>query len=307
MKTKHSVIAMWCWTLGASCLLALGCGGSEPICGPEHDLVPDIIEDDEDLNTFWVASLAVDELKIVGAGAEHTTLIQAHFNDFSEYMVQLAERLEFQDYPACYVYTSRPVTSGDPIPLGIEQVTFRGLVGGDLILAPDEFDHIPTELLARRGFDAATIGIEVASAEGPADFPALTAEIAAPQMPILLSIGDVAPVDLALAPQIGISSSRIEPLEVHWEPSGAEYVEIKILPGAGSATPYAKLRCITFDDGCLEIPAAALSHLALDEATNFQFRIEHHFFVLHAIKQGDQTKAAALIDTSAALEGTVLR
>jgi len=131
----------------------------------------------------WVGLLAVEELEVVGAGAEHNTLVQAHFYDFTYYSVQEAEREEFVEYPACVVYTGRPVTSGDPIPLKVERVTFSGLSGGDVVLEPDEFDHLPTDLLPQRGFAGETVTVEVTSGTGLDDFPALTASSAARSPP----------------------------------------------------------------------------------------------------------------------------
>ncbi len=286
---------------------AVGCGGGELTCGAGHDGVPQIIEDDSDMDTFWVASLGVEEVQVVGAGAEHDTLVQAHFSDFSEYRVQLAERLEFVDYPACVVYISQQVASGDRIPLKVERVTFGGLAGGEVVLEPNEFDHLPTDNRPGRGFEAETVSIEVLSENGESDFPAFSEQIAAPAQPVVTGLDDMEPVDLAAAPSIGIDVNRVEDMKVRWEPAGSDYVEVKIIPGAGASAPYGKMRCITFDDGCLEVPAAALAHLALDEATNFRFRIEHHNFVLHSIKEDGQTKAAALIDTSSSIEAIVLR
>ncbi len=285
------------------------CGTVEKTCGPENDLTPNIIPDPSALDTFMVASLGVDELAVVGPGAEHSTLVQAHFNDFTNYQVQLAETIEFADHTACFVYAGRPVTSGDPIPLHIQSATFGGL-SQQVVLEPDEFEHIPTQVIPQRGYDSDQVSIDVSSSGTLEDgnFPAFSDTIPAPTLPVLLRIGDVEPVDLTTSPSIGITADRIEHMLVQWEPSGADYVEIKIIPGAGSETPYAKLRCITFDDGCLEIPAGALAHLALDMATNFQFRIENHFFVIHPIMDEDgKTKASALIDTSSTLAGTVLR
>ncbi len=286
-----------------------GCGSEQNTCGPDNDLTPNIIPDPSALDTFMVASLGVDELEIVGSGAEHSTLVQAHFNDFTNYQVQLAETIEFADHPACFIYAGRPVTSGDPIPLHVDKATFGGL-SQEVVLEPDEFEHIPTQVLTQRGYASDEVSIDVQStgtlADG--DFPAFTETIQAPAQPVLLRIGDLELVDLASSPSIGIKADRIDHMLVQWEPSGADYVEVKILPGAGSETPYAKLRCITFDDGCLEIPAGALAHLALDMATNFQFRIENHFFVIHPITDDSgKTEASALIDTSSTLGGTVLR
>lgn len=287
----------------------IGCGSEKSACGPDNDLTPNIIPDASDLDTFIVASLGVDELEVVGSGAEHSTLVQAHFEDFTNYQVQLAETIDFPEHPACFIYAGRPVTSGDPVALQVQSATFGGL-SQDVVLEPDEFGHMPTQALPQRGYQSDQVSIDVKSTGTIEDgsFPAFSETIPAPAQPILLSIGDLDPVDLAASPSIGIKPDRIDHMLVKWEPTGADYVEIKILPGAGSETPYAKLRCITFDDGCLEIPAGALAHLALDMATNFKFRIENHFFVIHPIDGDDgKTMASALIDTSSALSGTVLR
>lgn len=286
--------------------LVAGCGGGKSDCGPANDLVPNIIPDESDLDTFWVGSLVMDETAVVGSGAEHNTLVAANFYDFTDYRVQVAERIYLQDYPACEVYTSRQVTTGEPVPLGVTQVTFSGLAGGDVVLVPDEFDHIPTELLPQRGFDAEQVSISVESPEGDADFPAFEEVVAAAPQPVLLAI-DKQAVDLALGPSLGITADRVKDMRIEWQPNGSDYVEFKLIPGTGSETPWGKLRCITFDDGCLVIPADLIAYLASDTASNFDLRLEHHNFVLHSVKQGDVTKAAALIDSSSSLAGTVTR
>jgi len=282
-----------------------GCGEEASPCGQGKDGVPVIIPDSSQLETFWVGALGVDELQIVGSGASHDTLVQANFNDFTDYRVRLAPSLVFSE--ACLVYTGQPEVTGTIAPLGVEQVVFRGLAGGDLTLAPDAFGHIDTELLAGRGFLAPEVAIEVTSGAGETDFPALSEIIPAPEAPQLEGLDGQPGEGLASGLSLGIDVNRAAPLRVTWRAEGADYVEVKIMPGAGSATPYAKLRCVTFDDGCLEIPGAALGHLALDSATNFRFRLERHNFVLHSVQEGGAVKAAALIDVSSSVEGVVLR
>jgi len=290
----------------AAAALAAGCGGGKSDCGPGNDLVPNMIPDASALDTFWVGSLVVDEVKRVGSGAEHNTLVAANFYDFTDYRVQLADRIDLLDYPACTVYTSRQVTSGDPVPLGLTRVTFSGLAGGDVVLEPDEFDHLPTDLLPQRGFEAEQVGIAVESPGGEMDFPAFEDAVAAAPMPTDVRV-DKQPLDLAAGPGLGITNDRIDDMKVQWQPAGSDWVEVKIIPGSGSETPWGKLRCITFDDGCLVIPADLVVYLSADTATNFDFRIEHHNFALHSIQEGGETKAAATIDVSSALSGTVTR
>ena len=175
-------------------------------------------------------------------------------------------------------------------------------------LAPDpDIGRIPPEVLPGRAFAAESISIEVESPSGDTDFPAFTDSIPAPEFPVLTRIGDLKDPDLAAAPSVGIDEYRADSLRVEWEAGDGDYFEFLIIPGAGSETRHMKLRCITFDDGCLEVPVEALRHLALDLATNFQLKVERHNFVLHSVKDGDATRAAALIDASSALEGTVLR
>lgn len=304
MNTPH-LLSRVLLTLAVAALAA-GCGNGKSFCGPDNDLVPNLIPNEDDLNTFWVGSLVVDEVKKVGAGAEHNTLIAANFFDFTDYRVQLADRIDLLDYPACTVYTSRQVTTGEPVALGLTRVTFGGLAGGDVVLEPDEFDHLPSELLPQRGFAGGQISISVESVNGEADFPAFDDELASAPQPEQLAI-DKQAVDLASGPSLGITSNRIDDMRIEWQPAGSDWVEVKIIPGSGSETPWGKLRCITFDDGCLDIPAELVVYLSSDTASNFDFRIEHHNFRLHSIKEGGQTKAAATIDASSALAGTVTR
>lgn len=291
--------------LAPVCLL--GCGGAGSKCGGSHDGVPTIIDDDADLDTFWVARLGVGELdQLTGPDPGHTSLVQAFFNDFTNYRVQLADRQYFSD--ACFVYTSRQVTTGEPVALDVSQVTVGGLNGGELVLEPSgDPPKIGPELLDGRAFDADQVSFDVESAGGDTDFPAFSDELPAPDPVIITRLGDRDNPDLTQGPSINISIDRTEPLEVHWVPGNGDYFEFKIIPGSGSDTQYMKLRCITFDDGCLSVPADALVYLVPDKATNFQLKAERHNFVLHSIKDGDVTQAAALIDVSSVLEATVLR
>ncbi|HOX45720.1 MAG TPA: hypothetical protein PK668_19120 [Myxococcota bacterium] len=299
-----------CWLVwigvGWALLGAAGCGEETPVCGEGYDGVPVIIPDSTQLETFWVGAVGVDELEVVGFGASHDTLVQANFNDFTDYRVQLAPTIAFSE--ACFVYTGQPVVTGSAEPLQIERVVFRGLAGGEQTLTPDEFRHIEGVLLPERGFAEPAIEIELFSGAGAEDFPPFAESIAAPEAPVLESLDGQPGDGLATgALALGVAVERVAPLRVCWTPAAGDYVEVKILPGAGSGTPYGKLRCITFDDGCLEIPGAALGQLALDSATNFRFRLERHNFLLHSEQAGGVTRAATLIDVSSSVEGVVLR
>lgn len=287
------------------CFTACGGGGSN--CGAGHDGVPTIIDDDADLNTFWVARLGVGELnQLTGPDPGHTSLVQAFFSDFTDYRVQVADRQNFSD--ACFVYTSLQVTTGDPIPLNVTQVTVGGLAGGDLVLEPaGDPPKISPELIDGRAFAGEAVSFTIESGAGATDFPAFSEELPAPDPVVITRLGDRENPDMSQGPSINISIDRIDPLEVRWKPGGGDYFEFKIVPGSGTDTKYVKLRCITYDDGCLSVPADALVYLVPDKATNFQLKAERHNFVLHPIKDGDLTQAAALIDVSSTLEATVLR
>ncbi|MBN2498577.1 MAG: hypothetical protein JXR96_28560 [Deltaproteobacteria bacterium] len=286
----------------ASCCAA-ACGSSTPTCGEGYDNVPSLISEEE-LNTYLVSSIGIDELAV--DDGEHNTLVQAHFSDFSDYSVILAPRMDFRDYPACYVITGKPEISGAPIPMHVDSVAFTGLTE-EVLLLPDENGNLPPELLPVRGFAAEQIGIEVSSGSEDGDFPAFEDFVAAPAMPVLEAVDGRSYEALREDCAIGIAIDRVEPLRVEWEPAEGDYVEFKIIPNSGASTDYMKLRCITFDDGCLEVPPGALGNLALDAATNFRLRLERHRFTLHSIKSGDEVEAAALIDASASMETLVTR
>jgi hypothetical protein len=197
---------------------------------------------------------------------------------------------------------------GKPIPLPIDQVTFAGLQGGDLVMTPDETSgRIPTEVLSGRAFTTDSVDIDVLSSGSEDDFPAFNESIKVPDFPELTGLGEHKDPDLASGPSIGIIDQREDPLMVRWKAGDGDYIEFKIIPGAGSETKHMKLRCVTFDDGCLEVPAEALINLSYDLATNFQVKIERHNFVIHTIEEGDVLKAAAMIDAASVYEGTVTR
>jgi hypothetical protein len=272
-------------------------------CGEKHDKVPAIIDEDEDYDTFYVASIGVYEWdQLTGADIGHTTTAKAFFEDFTNYRVQVAERYPFSE--ACFIYTSRQVTTGDHVPMGVTQVTIGGLTGGDLVMTPDP-DRIPPEILAGRAFTGDSVTIDVTSPGGALDFPAFSEELVAPDEVVITRLGSHKDPDLAAGVSLDITLERTEPLKVQWEAGNGDYFEFKLIPGAGSPTAWQKLRCITFDDGCLEVPAAAINHLALDEATNFNIKVERHIQKLHVIKDGDVTQAIALLDASSWLGGLV--
>ncbi|MBW1810826.1 MAG: hypothetical protein JRJ87_21725 [Deltaproteobacteria bacterium] len=307
MLKKYSYLIILVFVCVVSLAWISGCGGGDSNCGGDNDGVPTIIDDDEDLNTYWVARLGVSELnQLTGPEPGHSSLVQAFFSDFTDFMVQLADRDYYTN--SCFAYTSRQVTSGTIETLGVNMVTFEGLVGGQLdLMASGDPPKIDPRLYPGSAFLEDSITISVASSDGLTDFPSFTELIAAPEMPVVTQLGDKINPDMGSGPSIGISIDRIEPLVVKWEAGAGDYIDVKIIPGSGSDTKHLKVRCVTYDDGCLEIPAAAIQYLVPDLATNFQFKIERHNFVLHSIKDGDATKAAALIDVSSILEGTVLR
>lgn len=362
-------------------LLALagtGCGGDGKTWGPNKDGVPPKFEEGES-DTFHMGQLVVGELnQVTGQDPGHSTLVQAHFSDFSFYRVAVADRLVFSE--ACHIITSQHemikycqpeaacaadadcpadhvcleqscvaepalctsqedclgeqacsdyglpdsgvctcandndcpdgflCLESQSLPLHVEQVVFRGLAGGELVMTPDaDSGRIPTEVLGGRAFEADTVSVEVSSGGGERDFPAFNEELPAPEFPVLDRVGDARGIDLAAGASVGIHAQRDKPFVVTWEPGDGDFVEFKIMPGAGSQTRHMKLRCITYDDGGLEVPNEAISHMSLDQATNFQVKIERHNFVLYTDEEGDVIRAAAQFDVNSALEGTVRR
>ncbi len=287
------------------CFTACGGGGSN--CGDGHDGVPNNIDEDIPPDVFWYARLGVGELnQLTGPDPGHTSLVQAFFRDFTNYRVQDADRLPFSE--ACFVYTSLQVTTGEPIDLDVTRVTVGGLSGGDLVLEPEgDPPKISTQLIDGRAFAGGPVSFSVESGDGATDFPAFTDELPAPDPVVITRLGDREHPDLSQGPSVNISIDRIDPLEVRWKPGNGDYFEFKIVPGSGTDTKYVKLRCITYDDGCLSVPADALVYLVPDEATNFQLKAERHNSVFHSVMDGDVTKAVVKIDVSSTIEATVLR
>ena len=88
---------------------------------------------------------------------------------------------------------------------------------------------------------------------------------------------------------------------VTWEPSDANFVIVRIKPSLGTQTGWAEVYCATHDDGGLEIPAEAISLLALDEASLFKLRVERFNEAGHFINDADaHFGAAQLYDISVA-------
>ncbi|GEM_PF-2003060 len=281
------------------------CRSHLPHCGPGFDEKPPTPDEPSELDTLWIGAIAVSELRVVGTESTHDTLVQASFDDFADYRVQPAPTTAISN--ACQLYIGQAVTTGSPIPMRVDSVAMQGLVGGTLTMLPDQSNEIPPIILPSRGFTSGSLEIEVASGAEAGDFPALVESIVAPEFPVLESLGDMSPVDLATAPSIGVAVDRDDPLTLTWTAGESDFIEIQIIPGAGSATPYRKLQCITFDDGCLEIPGAALGLLAQDAVSTFRFRITRHNYMLHLDQAGATVRSATLIETSSSEEGVVLR
>ena len=77
MKNSNTTVWLLVGLILSGCLLG-ACGGDEPACGEGQDKVPSIIDDDADLNTFWISRIGVDELnQLRGPDPGHSTLVQA--------------------------------------------------------------------------------------------------------------------------------------------------------------------------------------------------------------------------------------
>ena len=290
------------WLVGLIVLgVVAGCADTST-CKNHREGIPALYSEDFSFDTFWIGTLGIEELMVVGANASHDTSVHADFTDFTNYQVMLATRDEYP--PSCIIYTGRPPDpTGKKQPLNVTSVTVKGLTGGDRTINPNGSNP----LIEGRAFDSDQVSFIVASGTGADDFPGFDDSINAPVFPKLLRLGDLSSLDLSTGPSLGITFYRADPFYVQWKPSNADYIEIVLMPGTGTQTGYAKLLCIAFDDGCLEIPADAIATLALDTCTNFRFRIERHNFKSHLIMDGETTKAAALIDVSSVLEAIVTK
>jgi hypothetical protein len=194
------------------------------------------------------------------------------------------------------------------VALTVEKVTFGGLQGADVTLEPDPVTHeFPTQVVVGRTFGEGKLSIDVFSGTGAADFPAFQEEIAVPDAPELTRFDNHKSPDLAAGLTIEVTVERENPLVVEWVPGHGQRIEVTMIPGAGSSTQYQKLRCITYDDGCLEIPRLAINNLALDDATNFRLQVERHNTVPVLFKDGGVVTAVAVIDVCSQVEGVVGR
>jgi hypothetical protein len=158
-----------------------------------------------------------------------------------------------------------------------------------------------------RAFSEGELSVNVASGTGATDFPAFQEEIAVPDAPQLTRLDTYKNPDLAQPLSLGILVEREDPLVVKWKPGDGQRIEVIMIPGAGSSTQYQKLRCITFDDGCLEIPSLAISNMALDDATNFRLLVERHNTVPILFEDGGVITSVAVIDICSLVDGVVGR
>ncbi len=292
------------WLVGQLIIsIVVGCGSEKQV----REGMPALYPEDYSFGTNWIGTLVMNEQKVVSIPSSHDTIINATFIDFSNYKVYVASRDPYPtNSPYCFIYTGLPFPpDGEKVVLNVNSVTVSGLVDGDHSLSSNgtsyNFQH------DNRAFGTGPVAFEVDSSTGQNDFPAFSDQINAPVFPELLRLNNSNSPDLSTALSLGINLERTDPLIVEWEGSTADYFEVLIIPNTGSSTPYAKLRCIVYDDGYLAVPVEAIYALALDTCTNWRFRIERHNFKLHTIVDGEATKAVALIDVSSALEGIVLK
>ena len=285
-------------------LALFGCASSSSPCG--SDVGEGILDDESDLGTFWIGRIAVKELdQRSGPEIGHSTAVAASFTDFSGFTLLLPERTYFSK--ACFVYMTRLETEGTKQTLAVSEVAFRGLVEPGFSLLPEGNGSFKTKVPDGRIFAQDELEVEVQPGPGESAFPALTGKLRAPDLPQLTRLGEVPDPDLRAPSSIGITADRPEDLKVQWKPGAGDYMDFVLIPGNGSLTKFMKLRCITPDDGCLSVPAAALQYLAQDKAQDFQLKLTRSQVLLHYAEQGGVRQAAAFISAEAAIEGTVLR
>ncbi|NOZ86991.1 MAG: hypothetical protein GXP49_12155 [Deltaproteobacteria bacterium] len=383
---KYSEITVISISVLSSIILSsFGCGDNNNggICPGDTDLVPNLVEDETDLDTFKVASLSINALNKLGAQTERDTQVQAHFSDFIEYRIYVSDRISYS--ATCEVYTSQPVTlqrcrvvgcddqnpcpegyscmfqdcrptwktcTGDDdcpggimvceagycvsppcctnppcregeldscpkgfectksksFPLEVNSVSFKGLKGGEVKLEPKENGNIEPRLINELAFqDGNKIEIQVDSSEGQWSYPAFSMEMDVPEDVVMTRFDKITNPVLEESPSLNLAVDREDPLWISWVPGNGDYMVFTLTPKAGTETPYGKLRCVTFDDGCLRVPAEALDHLALDKATNFKMKLDRHLNRIWSKKTGGTTDAAALVDLSFSLEAVVGR
>ena len=291
------------WLLLFSMIEGCSNNSSSP-CKNHREGKPALFQEDATFDTYRIGLIKVLEVDNVGTDPLHDTAVHADFTDNIDYTVQLAPREDYSS--SCFIYTGLRVDSGTQQTLYANSVTINGLQTDNLTLTKNGNGTFSPEFLDGRAYTNSPVSFIVESDNGDSDFPSFTDQVAPLDFPILTRVGDLKSLDLSSSPSLGISVDRLDPLSIQWESSDATYVEFILSPGAGTETKWIYLRCIAFDDGCLEVPAEALNYLAPDKCTNFNFTFARHNFKYQQVG-ADNKKAVVLIDSSSALKAIVFR
>lgn len=289
--------------LGFLLLAACSSDGGRP-CGEGHDGVPAKYNPADVSQVLRIGNLVINEEKRVGVAPSHDTLVSASFADFTGVTVQDGSTEKLSE--ACVIYLSKSVREGTATQLKVTKVSVAGL-SEPVLLTPDVNNKINPQSLPGRALTTAAVNIKVDSDTNANDFPAFAMSLDSPEIPVLTRVGDLPSPDLSSSPSLGIRSDREKPLVLEWKPGNGHYVEIVILPGTGTSSAWAKVRCITHDDGCFEIPAQGLRSLSQDTATNFEFSFMRHLSDVVTFLVDGRAKAVANAKVSSVLRATVVR
>jgi len=250
------LLSATCWTPA--------CVESEP--DPCNDSPPPVIElpDDLDQDAPLLADLTVEEwvVSTPGSGEDEGAMLTAHFADFSDYDDELVDAIPFGE--ACVGIAGQHVINERPTMLTVDRVVFEGIPGGDEPLEMNDAGLFAPRIVSHQLFSASggevVIG-RISSSPGEESFPKFRIEGTVPRI-----------IEGATAL---VSTAR--DLELEWEPADSSFFEILVTTRSEDPNlPPNRLRCLTVDDGCAVIEAAALEWVLSGGAESVTLRLERH-------------------------------
>ena len=209
------------------------------------------------------AKILYDELVEIAEDASETksTIIQANFVNTSNFDIN-TDVMPFGD--DCVGMLGRPTTTGETVPLTVESILIDSKSSGEYAIEEDEqgryFIGLADDFFSEAGGERITATIT--SQNGDENFPPFAESILAP------------------APLVNVTAAVTSSgsLKTEWPEGDSTYIEIVLRTiDANDEAGENRIRCFYLkDDGCIDIPAAAIDWLNMEGAERLKVRMERH-------------------------------
>jgi hypothetical protein len=168
--------------------------------------------------------------------------------------------------PHCFGLVSRPVRSGDAVPLAMGELRVEGTARG-VVRATE----VSTGTYVAAG--EPLLGGEalrfVGTAAAPVAFPGFDQTLPALRADVMRS-----------APAAdGLAALTVDALPVRWTPAGADWVEVALEPETDQVDDGGQVICRVADTGCFDVPVAATNFLLAGNALRYTLSVSLHRYV----------------------------